>query len=146
MTWILKYFDTLTPKELYAILRLRTEVFVIEQACIFQDMDNKDPDCFHLMGWQNDILQAYTRLVPPGVSYEEPSIGRVVTSKTARRTGIGKQLMAKSIEEINRLYGKSPIKLGAQCYLKSFYESFGFVPAGNVYEEDGIPHIEMVKP
>ncbi len=146
MTWILKSFDDLTPKELYSILRLRTEVFVIEQACIFQDMDNKDPYCFHLMGWHNDMLQAYTRLVPPGVSYKEASIGRVVTSGTARRTGVGKQLMTKSIEEINKLYGKTPIKLGAQCYLEKFYESFGFVPAGNVYEEDGIPHIEMVKP
>ncbi|HKZ66044.1 MAG TPA: GNAT family N-acetyltransferase [Chitinophagaceae bacterium] len=145
ITWQLKKFDSLTPHELYAILRLRTEVFVVEQTCIFQDMDNKDQVSYHLMGWENNALMGYTRLVPPGVSYEESSIGRVVTSPAARGTGIGKLLMEKSIEEIIRLYGKTPIRLGAQLYLKKFYESLGFKQTSDVYDEDGINHIEMIR-
>ena len=144
-TWTLKIFDSLTPHELYAILRLRTEVFVIEQNCIFQDMDNKDQPCYHLMCWQDELLIAYTRLVPPGISYKEPSIGRVVTSPAARNGGIGKLLMEKSIEEIIQLYGKTPIKLGAQLYLKNFYESLGFMQTSDIYDEDGINHIEMIR-
>ena len=143
MTWLLKTFDSLTLQELYAILRLRTEVFVVEQNCVFQDMDNKDQQCYHLMGWQDGQLNAYTRLVPPGVSYKEPSIGRVVTSPVARGNGTGKLLMEKSIEEIIQLYGKTPIKIGAQLYLKKFYESLGFSQTSNKYDEDGIDHIEM---
>ena len=145
IAWQLKKFDSLTPHELYTILRLRTEVFVVEQTCIFQDMDNKDQSSYHLMGWEKDDLVAYTRLVPPGISYNEPSIGRVVTSPAARGSGIGKLLMEKSIEEINRLYGKTPIKLGAQLYLKKFYESLGFRQSSDVYDEDGIDHIEMIR-
>ncbi len=145
MNWTLKTFDSLTPQELYALLRLRSEVFVVEQNCVFLDMDNKDQQCHHLLGWQNNTLVAYTRLVPPGLSYAEPSIGRVVSSPAARGTGAGKLLMDKSIEKIIELYGNTPIKIGAQLYLKSFYESFGFVQTGDVYDEDGIDHIEMIR-
>lgn len=145
IAWQLKTFDSLTPHELYAILRLRTEVFVVEQTCIFQDMDNKDQSCWHLMGWERDKLMAYTRLVPPGLSYEQPSIGRVVTSPAARGSGIGKLLMQKSISELTRLYGETPIKLGAQLYLKRFYESLGFRQTSEIYDEDGIDHIEMIR-
>ena len=145
MKLTLKHFDALTPHELYAILQLRSEVFGIEQNCVYQDMDNKDQACFHLMGWQDNRLVAYTRLVPPGISYPEPSIGRVVTSPAARRTGFGKTLMEKSIAEIISLYGKTPIKIGAQLYLKKFYESFDFEQSGDVYDEDGIPHIPMTR-
>ena len=145
ITWQLKSFDALTPHELYAILRLRTEVFVVEQTCIFQDMDNKDQLSFHFMGFEKNTLVAYTRLVPPGISYNEPSIGRVVTSSSIRRGGLGKLLMTKSIEEIIRLYGKTPIKIGAQLYLKNFYESLGFTQTSDVYDEDGIDHIEMLR-
>lgn len=145
ITWQLKDFDSLTPHELYAILRLRTEVFVVEQACIFQDMDNKDQLSYHLMGWENNNLVAYTRLVPPGISYNEPSIGRVLTSPAARGSGIGKLLMEKSIEQTIHLYGKTPIKLGAQLYLKKFYESLGFRQTSDIYDEDGINHIEMIR-
>lgn len=146
INWLLKTFDALGPHELYAILRLRSEVFVVEQVCIFQDMDNKDQLSHHLMAWDNDQLVAYTRLVPPGLSYTEPSIGRVVSAAAARNTGLGRTLMEKSIEEIIRLYGKTPIKLGAQLYLKKFYESLGFIQSGNIYAEDGIDHIEMIRP
>ena len=145
INWLLKTFDALTPHELYAILRLRTEVFVVEQSCVFQDMDNKDQLAHHLMGWENNKLVAYTRLIQPRLSYEEPSIGRVVTSAPARGGGIGRELMEKSIEELTRLYGKTPIRLGAQLYLKQFYESLGFSQSGDIYDEDGIDHIEMLR-
>ena len=145
MYWKVKSFDSLTPHELYAILQLRSEVFGVEQNCVYQDMDNKDQHCFHLMGWQNERLLAYTRLVPPGISYPQPSIGRVVTSPSARRTGLGKTLMEKSIAEIINLYGNSSIKIGAQLYLKKFYESFDFEQTGDSYDEDGIAHIHMIR-
>lgn len=145
LSWTLKKFEDLSPYELYAILRLRSEVFVVEQNCVFLDMDDKDQQCYHLLGWQSDLLTAYTRLVPPGISYEQPSIGRVVTSPAARGSGIGKLLIEKSIGETIKLFGKSPIRIGAQLYLKRFYESFGFVQVGDIYDEDGIDHIKMIR-
>ncbi|XZF13086.1 GNAT family N-acetyltransferase [Chitinophagaceae bacterium MMS25-I14] len=144
MNWILRSFNQLTNDELYALLLLRSKVFVVEQNCIFLDMDNKDQKSYHLLGYDNDILVAYTRLVPAGVSYEEMSIGRVVTDPGFRAKGMGKELMQQSIEAIYRLYGKQPVRIGAQLYLKYFYESFGFVQASDTYIEDGIPHIEML--
>src|SRR6476661_8884265 len=125
--WVLKKFDDLTPHQLYAILQLRNAVFVVEQSCVFQDADDKDQGSYHLMGFQDDKLVAYTRLLPPGLGYTQASIGRVVTSPTVRRSGAGKELMAQSIHEVFKLFGKGPIKIGAQLYLKHFYESFGFV-------------------
>lgn len=145
MDFVIKKFDAFTPAELYAILRLRSEVFVVEQNCVFLDMDDKDQHCWHLMAWKKNILAGYTRLVPPGISYAEPSIGRVVTSPSLRKKGIGKIIMTRSIEEINKLYGQTAIRIGAQLYLKSFYESFGFVQSSDIYDEDGIDHIEMIK-
>jgi len=144
MKWLLKKFSDLSPDELYAILRLRSEVFVVEQTCIFQDMDNKDQSAWHLMGWQNDMLLAYTRLIPPGIAYKYPSIGRVVTSPAARGIGLGKELMKKSIEETITLYGHLPIQIGAQVYLKKFYDELGFEQTSDIYMEDGIEHIEML--
>ncbi|MBS1666198.1 MAG: GNAT family N-acetyltransferase [Bacteroidetes bacterium] len=144
MNWECKKFEELNPHELYAILQLRSEVFVVEQNCVFQDMDDKDQKCFHLMCWEHKKLIAYTRLVPAGISYVESSIGRVVSSPSARKRGIGKELMQQSIHWVNLLLGKGiPIKIGAQLYLKKFYESFGFVQSSDVYLEDGISHIEM---
>jgi ElaA protein len=147
INWSFKKFDILTSSELYSALQLRNEVFVVEQNCVFQDADNKDQDSHHLMGWDNEMLVAYSRIVPPGIAYDSfPSIGRVVTSPKMRRTGVGKILMHQSIEELQILFGKSSIKLGAQLYLKKFYESFGFVQSSEVYMEDGIPHVEMIRP
>ena len=143
--WVLKKFDALTPHELYAILQLRNAVFVVEQTCVFQDADDKDQDSYHLMGFHNDTLVAYTRLLPPGLTYTQASIGRVVTAPAVRRIGAGKELMAQSIHEVFNLFGKGPIKIGAQRYLKNFYESFGFVQTGTPYLEDGIEHIYMLK-
>jgi ElaA protein len=144
INWTLKKFESLTVDELYALLQLRSEVFVVEQNCVFQDMDNKDQACYHLMGWQEGQLIACTRLVPPGVIYNIPSIGRVVTSPQARGNGIGRLLMEKSIIECDTLFGPQTIKIGAQLYLLKFYSSFGFVSSSEVYVEDGIEHIEML--
>lgn len=147
LQWSLKHFDELTPHELYAILRLRSEVFVVEQNCVFLEMDDKDQHCHHLMGRQQDKLMAYTRLVPPGVSYDGfSSIGRVATAAVVRGSGAGKLLMEESIRKAATLYGKGPIRIGAQLYLERFYASFGFVQTSDVYDEDGIDHIEMTRP
>lgn len=143
--WILKKFEELSPSQLYAILQLRNEVFVVEQSCVFQDADDKDQDSYHLMGFYNNKLVAYTRLLPKGLAYEQASIGRVVTSPAVRRGGAGKELMQKSIEAAYTLFGKQPLKIGAQLYLKKFYESFGFQQISDVYLEDGIEHIYMLK-
>jgi ElaA protein len=142
--WRLKKFDDLSPHELYAILRLRNEVFVVEQNCVFQDADNKDQGSYHYMGYVNNDLAAYTRLVPPGYIYQEASIGRVVSSPAYRGTGIGKLLMINSIENCYSLFGKLPIKIGAQYYLKKFYSSLGFEQVSDIYDEDGIDHIYML--
>jgi len=144
INWFFKKFNELSPNELYAIMQLRNEVFVVEQNCIYQDADNKDQQSYHFMGFENEKLIAYTRIVPPGIAYKEVAIGRVVTSPSVRRTGIGKELMERSIEEAHKLFGKVPIHIGAQLYLKKFYESLGFHQSSNTYLEDGIEHIEMI--
>lgn len=143
--WTLRPFAELTVNELYAILQLRSEVFVVEQQCVYLDTDNKDQSSHHLMGWQDDKLVAYTRLLPSGLAFREPSIGRVVSSPSVRGTGIGRQLMERSIEVAHQLFGKVPIRIGAQCYLRTFYTSLGFREDSAVYLEDGIEHIEMVR-
>ena len=143
--WILKKFEELTPHELYAILHLRNEVFVVEQNCVYQDADNKDQSSFHFMTWQEEKLLAYTRILPAGIAFDMVSIGRVVTSPGVRRTGMGKELMIRSIEEVQKLYGKVPIWIGAQLYLKEFYNSLGFQQSSSKYLEDGIEHIEMIR-
>jgi len=145
ISWSLKQFNELNPQELYDILRLRSEVFVVEQQCIFLDMDNKDQQCHHLQGRINEELIVSVRIVPPGIFYDEPSIGRVVGSPRFRGIGAGKALMAKAIEETLRLYGNSPIKIGAQLYLKKFYEELGFEQCSDTYMEDDIPHIKMIR-
>lgn len=145
-TEICKPFDSLTVKELYAILKLRSEIFVVEQNCVFLDTDGKDLSCQHLMLYQNKELMAYARIVPAGLSFTEPSIGRIVSSHAARGKGFGKQLVSLAIANCQRLYGNKPIKIGGQLYLKSFYESFGFVVYGEEYLEDDIVHVDMVRP
>jgi ElaA protein len=144
INWICKKFDALSPYELYAIHQLRNEVFVVEQNCVYQDADNKDIPSYHLMGWENEKLIAYTRLIPPGIVYTEASIGRVATAPVARRTGIGRELMEQSIKESKNLFGTHMIRIGAQVYLKEFYRSLGFIPIGGIYLEDGIEHVEML--
>jgi ElaA protein len=144
--WLLKKFEELTPYQLYEILQLRNEVFVVEQNCVFQDADDKDQNAYHLMGFVDDKLIAYTRLLPPGKMYQQASIGRVVTSPSVRKSGVGKELMKQSIDMVYHLFGRQPVRIGAQLYLKKFYESLGFEQAGDTYLEDGIEHIYMMKP
>lgn len=144
MHWRFKTFNELSPQELYKIMQLRIEVFIIEQKCIFQDADNKDEGCLHLMGFDNENLVAYTRLVPPGYIYEQASIGRVVTSPLYRDKGIGKELMQRSIETCRQQFGDGSIKIGAQYYLLQFYSSFGFKVISDIYLEDGIEHVYMI--
>ena len=146
LTKICKDFDSLNPHELYDMLRLRSEVFVVEQTCIFLDMDDKDQQCHHVLFYNDDALVATARLVPPGLYYTEMSIGRIVTGMQVRGTGVGKQLVDFSIDACYRLFGKGAIKIGAQLYAKKFYESFGFEQSSEVYDEDGIDHIHMIKP
>lgn len=143
--WSLKPFNSLDVEEVYAILQLRSAVFVVEQNCVFQDMDGKDKYCLHLSGYQDGSLIAYTRIVPPGISYSQPSIGRVVVKQSERHTGLGTLLMQKSIDHCHALFGNTDIKIGAQLYLKSFYGRLGFLQTSEVYDEDGIDHIEMTK-
>ena len=146
ITFIHKPFNELTPHELYAILKLRSEVFVVEQNCVFLDADNKDQVSIHVMCWQNESLAGYTRIVPAGIAYEEPSIGRVVTSPKVRHAGIGKLLMNYSIRTTYKLWGNSTITIGAQLYLRNFYTSLGFQQCSDIYLEDGIQHIKMFLP
>jgi ElaA protein len=143
LTWAYKPFDELTATELYAIMQLRNEVFVVEQNCVYQDADGKDQRSYHLSGWDGENLVAYTRIIPPGISYEQASIGRVVTSPKYRGTGAGRQLMKESIRRTFSQFNCSGIKIGAQLYLIQFYQSLGFRQSGEEYLEDGIPHIEM---
>src|SRR5258705_10727472 len=143
LSWTLKKFEELSIQELYAILQLRNIVFAIEQNCVYPDMDDRDQPSYHVMAWQNEKLVAYSRIIPPGITYKEPSIGRIVTSPLLRGTGIGKELVKRSIDHIGELYGKAPIRISAQVYLVKFYTDFGFQTVGESYIEDSIGHIEM---
>lgn len=142
--WTLTPFHELTVDQLYKILQLRIAVFVVEQQCNFQDADDKDPKAWHICCWDEDNLAAYSRILPPGISYKEASIGRVLTAKNFRGKKIGKELMQRSIEAVYQLFGKTSIQIGAQLYLKKFYEEFGFKKNSEVYLEDNIPHIKMI--
>lgn len=143
--WQTKKFNELNSVELYDLLRLRSEVFVVEQNCVFLDLDNNDQKALHTLGYIGNDLVATTRLFEKDIMYDGyQSIGRVVTAQKYRRTGAGKELMHYSIKECDRLFGKGPIKIGAQLYLKKFYSEFGFEQSGEVYDEDGIDHIPMV--
>jgi len=144
LNWVFKKFNELTAAELYAILQLRNEVFIVEQNCVYRDADGKDPKSYHLAGWDGEKLAAYARIIPPGISYPEASIGRVVTSPGYRGTGAGRLLMQESITLTFKQFNCSSVRIGAQVYLTGFYWSLGFIQSGSEYLEDGIPHIEMI--
>ena len=146
VAWEFKSFDALTKAELYALLQLRSEVFVVEQACAFQDLDGSDDRAMHLLGQQGDALVAYARCFAAGVKFAEASIGRVVAHSRARGTGIGHGLMREAIERLQQHWGNQPIRIGAQARLKNFYTQHGFIDIGARYVEDGIDHLEMLRP
>ena len=141
LAWHVRAFDALSLRELYAILAVRQRVFVVEQTCPYNDADGADEHCRHLWAAEGEAIHAYCRLVPAGLKFAEISIGRVITAPEARGTGLGKELMRRAIE----LSGEVPIRSGAQAHLERFYGELGFVRASDVYDEDGIPHIEMLR-
>ena len=152
--WRCARFEELTPREVHDLFQARAAVFVVEQACAFQDVDGLDPDCWHLLGRLpspqpspkgEGELMAYCRLIPPGVKYAEASIGRVVTTASARGTGLGRVLMREALAKTQALWPGQPVRIGAQHYLKRFYEGHGFAQSSEPYDEDGILHIEMVR-
>ncbi len=143
MQWKIKSFDSLSANELYDILRLRSEIFVVEQNCVYLDPDGKDKLALHLFGEFEGKIVAYSRLFKPGISFGNASIGRVVVDANYRDRKWGHDLMREAIAEIKNHFGESKITIGAQLYLKKFYESHGFVQTSEMYLEDDIPHIEM---
>ena len=145
MKWEIKKFKELSVDELYRILELRNDVFVVEQECIYQDCDRKDLEAYHLFCIENDKIIATLRILEKGISYDEISIGRVVVDKLYRRKKLGRKAMEMAIDFINNTYGNSPIRISAQVYIKEFYESLGFKAVSDIYLEDDIPHIEMIK-
>ncbi|MES2952025.1 MAG: GNAT family N-acetyltransferase [Pseudomonadota bacterium] len=151
VTWKLAAFDDLSLAELYALLQLRSEVFVIEQNCLFLDLDGADAQAMHVLGTQavagqGEQLVAYARLFPAGIKFAEASIGRVVTRMSARGAGLGHQLIQQAVASVHALWGGQAIRIGAQARLKGYYSQHGFVDVGVPYIEDGIDHLEMVWP
>ena len=146
LNWQWSHFESLSPGDVYALLAARNEVFVMEQNCPFQDADGFDQDAWHLLGWDEPKreLAAYCRVIAPGIKYAEPSIGRVLTTKNFRGTGLGRVLMAEALVRTVALYPGKPIRIGAQQRLEKFYLDFGFQTVSDTYIEDGIPHIEML--
>ena len=145
LTVITKTFSELSIEELYAVLRLRSEVFVVEQDCVYQDIDNKDQKALHIIGSKNGKVVAYTRIFKPGDYFSKASIGRVVVTENEREFGYGHTILKYAIKVINDKLNEKTIKLSAQTYLQNFYKSHGFKKTGKEYLEDGIPHIAMVK-
>jgi len=140
-----KTFKDLSTKELYDLLQLRSEVFVVEQDCVYQDVDGKDQKALHVLGYKGEKLVAYTRIFKPGDYFKESSIGRVVVSADERKFKHGYTIMNASIEAIKNHYNETDIRISAQTYLKKFYTNLGFNEVGEEYLEDGIPHINMIK-
>lgn len=140
-----KVYQDLEIDELYAMMALRAAVFVVEQNCVYQDLDYKDQKALHVMGWINGKLVAYTRLFGPGDYFDQASIGRVIVSIDQRGHNYGHQIMSASINAITQHYKTDRIDISAQIYLEQFYTAHGFLPSGEEYLEDGIPHIKMIK-
>jgi ElaA protein len=145
LRWQVATFDEIDNRDLYAILRLRQEVFVVEQDCIFPDLDGLDFEATHMMCWRESELLGYQRCLKPGVTSPESSIGRIVTAPQARGIGLGRELVRRGIELNFRQWPDSDIRIGAQARLEKFYEGFGFVRDGDDYMEDGIAHVHMIK-
>jgi len=140
-----KSFDQLTPRELHDLLQLRSQVFVVEQDCVYQDIDGKDLKALHIIGKVNSRIVAYARCFGPGIYFKEAAIGRIVVEKQSRKFGYGHDIMKAAVNTLNHLYPNERIKLSAQTYLVNFYKAHGFKIIGEEYFEDGIPHIAMIK-
>ena len=147
-SWRWCRFDELDPFELQAIYMARQLVFAVEQNCVYLDADGVDAHSFHLAAWSNDrtVPLAYARIVHPGQKYAEPSIGRVITTRGARGTGLGRELVRRAVAHCSAAFPGHGIRISAQTRLERFYAAFGFVAAGAPYLEDGIPHTEMLRP
>lgn len=145
MEIIAKSFEELTKQELYSLLRLRSEVFVVEQDCVYQDIDKKDEKALHIMGMEDGILVAYARCFQAGDYFDKASIGRVLVRENYRKLGYGHQITKAAIKAVTTKFKADTIKISAQIYLVIFYESHGFKTVGDRYMEDGIPHIAMVR-
>ncbi len=150
-TWKCASFEQLSNNELYALLKLRQDVFVIEQNCIYPDMDDVDRTAWHVIGQRSSQhgsyayeVEAYCRLLAPGVKYAEASIGRVATSLSARGNGLGRRLLTEALVHCDRLWPKASIRISAQSHLQRFYADFNFRTVSDPYDEDGIPHVEML--
>ncbi|MDR2953840.1 MAG: GNAT family N-acetyltransferase [Prevotella sp.] len=145
LTWKVSKFDELSTNELYGILHLRCKIFIMEQDAPYLDMDYKDQKALHLHGYMDDQLIAYCRMFRSGDYFDEASIGRVTVAKEYRRYGYGHDLMERAIDAEKEILGETTITISAQLYLQKFYESHGFIRISDVYLEDGLPHIRMVK-
>lgn len=145
LEWRVQEFEALDAAALYALLAARVAVFVVEQDCPYQELDGRDADAVHLSAWRGDELVGYARLVPPGGRFSEPSIGRVLTCGAVRGTGLGRAVMQRSIRAVESRWPGRSIRLSAQAHLEAFYTSFGFVADSAIYDEDGIPHVDMVR-
>jgi len=147
VSWKVKNFDELTPHELYEILALRQNVFIIEQNCIYEDLDNYDQKATHVFTQNEDQkVIAYLRILPPLTKFKNDySISRVATCQSIRKSGLGKQLMTKALATLNESFNNPPIRISAQKYLEKFYQELGFKTVSDSYLEDGIPHVEMLK-
>ena len=145
LSFRVKWFKELTTQELYELLQLRSQVFVVEQHCVYQDVDGKDNKALHVLAYQETLLVGYTRIFKKGDYFEEASIGRVVIEEAHRGLNYGHDLMKASISALYDQLGKQSITISAQTYLIKFYNDLGFVEEGKIYLEDGIPHIKMVK-
>lgn len=141
---ITKTFDQLTTQELYDILQLRNEIFVVEQECVYQDVDGKDQKALHVLGFKNKTLVAYARLFKPGDYFKQANIGRVAVSKNERNHKYGYDIMNVSIKTVKEVFNETIIIISAQTYLITFYNNLGFKEVGEEYLEDGIPHVAMV--
>ncbi|AIZ60691.1 GNAT family acetyltransferase [Bacillus pumilus] len=142
--WTCQTFEQLSKEDLYLILMERVNVFVVEQTCPYPEIDHRDQEAIHLIAKENGTIVAYCRIFQNGIVYKEASIGRVLVTQAGRKKGYGKMLLIKALEKLNEL-GETSVKIQAQAYLKSFYESFGFKVVSDVYDEDGIPHFDMIK-
>lgn len=149
LDWQWSSFSELSPVELYQILAARQAVFCVEQNCVYQDVDGLDQQAWHLLGWSSDgsepVLQAYLRVVVPGLKYEEPSIGRVLTMPAVRGTGLGREILAEGVRRVEAQCPGCAIRISAQQHLVGFYSEFGFNQVSPPYDEDGIPHVEMLR-